>query len=143
MLANRAGQVFVAQRNDTAEAAWQMPQGGIDPGEAPHAAALRELAEETGIPAQRVETVAETQGWLRYDLPDALLGTALKGRYRGQEQKWFLLRYVGRDDQIDLATEHPEFSDWQWIAPAEVPGLIVPFKRPIYEAVVAEFAPHL
>jgi putative (di)nucleoside polyphosphate hydrolase len=140
MLINPAGRVFVGQRRDTPDA-WQMPQGGIDRGETPRVAALRELEEEIGTAA--AEIVAETQDWLRYDLPPDLLGRVWGGRYRGQKQKWVAARFTGTDADIDLATAHPEFDAWQWVEPAELVGLIVPFKRPIYEAVVAEFGPVL
>jgi putative (di)nucleoside polyphosphate hydrolase len=140
MLINPAGRVFVGQRRDTPDA-WQMPQGGIDRGETPRVAALREMEEEIGTAA--AEIVAETQDWLRYDLPPDLLGRVWGGRYRGQKQKWVAARFTGTDADIDLATAHPEFDAWQWVEPAELVGLIVPFKRPIYEAVVAEFGPVL
>ena len=140
MLANRAGEVFVGQRRDSDVPAWQMPQGGIDAGESPREAALRELEEETGIPADLVEVLAETPGWHRYDLPPDLLGKVWNGRYRGQEQKWILMRFLGRDAQVNIATAHPEFSRWRWIAPADLPGHIVPFKRAVYEAVLEDFA---
>jgi putative (di)nucleoside polyphosphate hydrolase len=140
MLINPAGRVFVGQRRDTPDA-WQMPQGGIDRGETPREAALREMEEEIGTAA--AEIVAETQDWLRYDLPPDLLGRVWGGRYRGQKQKWVAARFTGTDADIDLATAHPEFDAWQWVEPAELVGLIVPFKRPIYEAVVAEFGPVL
>ena len=138
MLFNDAGRVFVARRIDTPDA-WQMPQGGIDPGESPRDAGLRELEEEIGT--RRAEVVAETAAWLRYDLPPDLLGKVWGGRYRGQEQKWLLCRFTGRDGDIRLETAHPEFDAWRWVAADEAARLIVPFKRPIYEAVVAEFAP--
>ena len=143
MLADRAGRVFVGQRRDADGPAWQMPQGGIDAGETPREAGLRELREETGVTADLVEVLAETEGWHRYDLPEHLIGHVWGGRYRGQEQKWLLLRFLGRDDQVDIATGHPEFSDWRWLPPEAVAGHIVPFKRPVYEAVLAEFAPLL
>lgn len=136
MLVNADGQVFVGRRRDTPDA-WQMPQGGIDPGETPRQAALRELAEEIGT--DRAEILAETESWRRYDLPEHLLGKAWKGRFRGQEQKWLLARFTGRDAEINLETEHPEFDAWQWVAADRLVELIVPFKRPIYEAVVEEF----
>ena len=140
MLLNGAGKVFVAQRIDT-PGAWQMPQGGIDEGESPERAALRELAEEIGT--AKAVIVAETGGWLRYDLPQELCGTLWGGRYRGQMQKWFAARFTGRDGDIDLATAHPEFDAWKWVEAREITRLIVPFKRPLYEAVLQEFAPVL
>lgn len=139
MLVNDAGHVFVARRIDTPGDAWQMPQGGIDDGESPAEAALRELHEEVGT--DKGEIIAETGDWLTYDLPDDLIGKVWKGRFRGQKQKWFLVRFTGRDSDIDIATDHPEFDAWRWMPLAEVPRHIVPFKRAIYEQVVAEFAP--
>ncbi len=143
MLANPAGHVFVGQRRDSDEPAWQMPQGGIDPGETPLEAGLRELREETGVTRDLVDILGETAGWHRYDLPDHLRGRVWGGRFRGQEQKWLLLRFLGRDAQIDIATEHPEFSRWRWLPPEALAAHIVAFKRPVYEAVLAEFAPLL
>ena len=139
MLFNRAGLVFVARRIDMPSEAWQMPQGGIDKGEKPRKAALRELREEIGT--DKAEIVAESQGWRPYDLPRELQGVLWKGRFRGQTQKWFLLRFTGKDADIDIATEHPEFLEWKWVELADVPRLIVPFKRKVYEEVVAEFGP--
>lgn len=136
MLLNPRGLVFVGRRVDTPEA-WQMPQGGIDAGETPREAALRELVEEVGT--DRVELLAESRGWLSYDLPPAIAGRIWGGRYRGQTQKWFAFRFTGRDGDIDVHTAHPEFDAWRWVAPEELPRLIVPFKRPVYEAVLAEF----
>ncbi len=143
MLVNRAGRVFVAQRIDSPGAAWQMPQGGIDPQEDPRRAALRELEEETGIPPELVRIVAETAGWLCYDFPPELAPRLWKGGYRGQRQRWYLMRFLGDDSQIRIDGPEPEFSDWKWVAPAELVGLIVPFKREVYTRVLEEFAPHL
>jgi putative (di)nucleoside polyphosphate hydrolase len=143
VLVNRAGLIFAGQRLDTPGPAWQMPQGGIDEGEAPRAAALRELREETGVTADLVDFIAKTGGWITYDLPPALLGKAWGGKYRGQRQKWFLYRYLGRDDQIRIDSDHPEFGAWRWIGADEMVASIVPFKRGVYEQVVAAFRPHL
>ena len=137
MLLNPENRVFVGQRIDTPGEAWQMPQGGIDEDEEPRLAALRELKEEIGT--DNAEILAETRGWLRYDLPASVAGRLWGGRYRGQRQKWFAMRFRGSDDEIDLATAHPEFSAWRWVAPAELPALIVPFKRPLYIALLEEF----
>jgi len=137
MLLNRRGQVFVAQRIDMPSAAWQMPQGGIDPGETPHQAALRELCEETGT--NHAEIIAESRDWLRYDLPADLVPKLWGGRYRGQEQKWFAMRFLGTDADINIDGKKPEFSAWRWAELAEIPELIVPFKRALYEQLVAEF----
>ena len=143
MLVNGAGHVFVGQRNDTEAPAWQMPQGGVDPGEAPDEAALRELREETGVTPDLVWVEAETQEWIAYDLPHDLVGKVWKGKFRGQEQKWFLMRFTGEDSQIDLATEHPEFTQWRWLPVDDLVDSIVPFKREVYEQVVAAFRHHL
>ena len=143
MLVNQDGQVFVGQRIDTKAAAWQMPQGGIDPGEAPRDAALRELWEETGVAADLVTVEAETRDWLTYDLPHDLVPNIWNGRFRGQKQLWFLMRFHGRDDQIRIETDHPEFSEWHWLPPSELAPSIVPFKRQIYEAVLREFGDRL
>jgi len=143
MLVNAAGHVFVGQRIDSEVVAWQMPQGGIDPGESPEEAALRELGEETGLAPDLVRLEAGTEGWLTYDLPDTLVGKIWKGRYRGQKQKWFLARFLGRDDQINIATAHPEFSAWAWLPPEELEANIVPFKRAVYASVVAELGPRI
>lgn len=140
MLVNTEGRVFVGRRIDTTMEAWQMPQGGIDKGEEPAEAALRELEEETGILPALVRLEAETPDWLTYDLPPELLGKVWKGKYRGQKQKWFLARFLGRDEQVNIATEHPEFSHWTWLPPEELAERIVPFKRAVYEQVVAALA---
>lgn len=143
MLINADGLIFAGQRKDSPIAAWQMPQGGIDEGEKPSAAALRELWEETGVTADLVEKLAKTKDWVTYDLPPELLGKIWDGKYRGQRQKWFLYRYSGRDDQINIATDHPEFSEWRWIGAEEMIASIVPFKRAVYEEVVAAFWEYL
>lgn len=139
MMLNRRGKVFVARRIDMPSEAWQMPQGGIDAGETPRAAAMRELEEEIGT--DKAKIVAESKGWLSYDLPDDLVPRLWGGKYRGQTQKWFLLRFTGADSDIDIETEHPEFLAWKWSAPRELPKLIVPFKRKLYEDLLVEFAP--
>lgn len=138
MLLNADHHVFVGQRIDSSLESWQMPQGGIDPGEDPKATAFRELAEETGI--TRAELIAESRDWLYYDLPDDLVGTIWKGRYCGQRQKWFAMRFTGTDADINIATAHPEFRSWRWAPAAELADLIVPFKRDLYTAVLDEFA---
>ena len=143
MLVNQEGRIFVGQRNDRDQDAWQMPQGGIDKGEVPRDAALRELWEETGVTADLVTVDAETEGWVAYDLPHDVVPNIWKGRYKGQEQKWFLLRFNGSDDQVNIATEHPEFTQWKWIDPADVVASIVPFKRAVYEQVLAELGPKI
>ncbi|MGS1017953.1 RNA pyrophosphohydrolase [Allosphingosinicella humi] len=140
MLLNREGKVFVAQRLDSTLEAWQMPQGGLDDGEEPEAGALRELEEETGIGSHHVEIVARCPVELLYDLPDDLVGKLWKGRYRGQRQHWFLLRFTGADEDVNIETEHPEFRAWKWAEPAELPAMIVPFKKKLYEDVLEAFA---
>jgi len=143
MMRNTQGRVFVGQRLDNPGPAWQMPQGGIDPGEQPHDAVLRELWEETGVTAELVNLKAETAGWVNYDLPADLVPKLWKGRYRGQKQKWFLADFLGSDDQVNIKTEHPEFSEWTWLEPAQLVDKIVPFKRAVYAQVLAEFSEHL
>jgi len=141
MLVNSAGRVFVGKRIDNKEMdAWQMPQGGIDDGEDLHAAALRELQEETGVSSHLVQIIAETRDELLYDLPDFLMGKMWGGKFRGQRQKWLLMRFSGEDSDIDLnAHEHAEFEAWRWVEPEQVPELIVPFKKRVYRQVVEEF----
>ncbi len=143
MLINAQGQIFAGQRIDAATPAWQMPQGGIDPGEDPREAALRELYEEIGVAPALVEIVAATPDWLTYDIPPEMVPNIWGGRYRGQKQRWYLMRFHGRDDQIDIAREHPEFSSWRWIDADAMLAAIVPFKRAIYEQVIAAFRPYL
>lgn len=143
MLVNDAGLVFVGQRIDTVLEAWQMPQGGIDPGEDAEAAAMRELGEETGIAPEHAVLVARGDRELFYDLPPEMVGKVWRGRWRGQRQWWFLLRFTGRDADVRIETAHPEFRAWRWIDPAELPALAVPFKRALYEDVLSMFRPHL
>jgi putative (di)nucleoside polyphosphate hydrolase len=143
MLRNAEGEVFVGQRRDRDTDAWQMPQGGVDKGEDPRDAALRELWEETGITSDLVTIEAESERWLPYDLPHDLVPRIWKGRYRGQEQKWFLMRFRGRDKQVNIATEHPEFTAWRWLAPDALVANIVPFKRDVYVQVLKEFETYL
>ena len=140
MLLNREGKVFVAQRLDSTLEAWQMPQGGLDPGEEPLEGAIRELGEETGIPADLVEIVTRANEEYTYDLPDDLIGKVWKQPWRGQRQTWFLARFLGEDADVDIATPHPEFRAWKWVVPVELPALIVPFKKKLYEDVIEAFA---
>lgn len=143
MLLNAHGQVFVGQRRDSVLDAWQMPQGGIDPGEDPLEAAFRELWEETGIARHLAALVAAAPGELLYDLPEDLVGKVWKGKWRGQRQRWFLFRFLGEDSDVNIATAEPEFRAWRWTDPATLPELIVPFKRDLYRQLLDIFAPHL
>lgn len=146
MLVNREGKVFVGKRIEYREAApetgdfWQMPQGGVDKGEDWQVAAYRELAEETGIIADLATVIAKTSEPVRYDLPDHLMGKLWKGKYRGQEQIWYLMRFSGSDADVDLAAHDPqEFCEWKWVDPQDIIGLIVPFKTHVYRSVLDEF----
>lgn len=144
VLFNRHGLVFVARRADMPNAegpagGWQLPQGGIDEGENPRAAVLRELEEEIGT--RNAVVVGEHSDWLTYDLPPDLLGIAWRGKYRGQRQRWFAMRFLGDDSEINLELDpHPEFDAWRWVPLSELPALAVPFKRPIYQLLAASFA---
>jgi putative (di)nucleoside polyphosphate hydrolase len=137
MLLNREGKVFVGKRIDQTVEGWQMPQGGIDKGETPIQAALRELLEETGT--DKAEIIAEMDDWLTYELPKHLIGVAFHGKYKGQKQKWFALRFTGEDADINLTAHEPEFSSFQWVEMDRLAALIVPFKRDTYKAVIAAF----
>jgi putative (di)nucleoside polyphosphate hydrolase len=137
MLFNKEGLVFVGKRIDQTVEGWQMPQGGIDGNETPRQAALRELEEEIGT--AKAEILREMDEWLAYDLPQHLLGIALHGRYRGQRQKWIAMRFTGTDADINVATSHPEFAQWKWLAVEALPRMIVPFKRDTYAKVIAAF----
>ncbi|WP_380874961.1 RNA pyrophosphohydrolase [Sphingomonas sp. DBB INV C78] len=143
MLLNADNKVFVALRIDNVAEAWQMPQGGLDKGEDPEAGMLRELEEETGIKPELVEVIARARQPLFYDLPDELVGKVWKGKYRGQRQHWFLCRFTGQDSDVNIDTPEPEFRGWKWAEPADLPRLIVPFKRKLYEDVLQEFADYL
>ena len=144
MLLNAAGKVFVGARIDNTDEAWQMPQGGIDEGEDdPWLTALRELEEETGIEPHLVERIADCPERLKYDLPEELRGKLWGGKYKGQDQDWYLARFLGHDGDLNIATKHPEFREWKWIEPQQLPDLIVPFKRDLYRQLLSEFAEHL
>ena len=140
MLLNADNKVWVGQRLDSTLEAWQMPQGGLDPGEEAEEGALRELEEETGIARDKVEILARCPEQLLYDLPDELLGRMWKGKFRGQSQTWFLMRFTGTDEDVHIETEHPEFRAWKWAEPESLPELIVPFKKGLYRNVLKAFA---
>ena len=137
VLINGDGLVFGGRRIDAPGESWQMPQGGIDPGEAPAAAAIRELAEETGV--TKAEILAESRGWMTYDLPVDLAAKVWGGRYLGQSQKWFAMRFLGCDEDVDLEAHHPEFDAWKWLSPDALTRLIIPFKRRLYSDIFTEF----
>lgn len=140
MLINKARKVWVGQRLDSSLEAWQMPQGGLDAGEEPLEGALRELEEETGISRDLVELVAQAREELTYDLPEDLIGKVWKKPWRGQRQTWFLMRFLGQDKDVNIATAEPEFRAWKWAEPAELPAMIVPFKQQLYRDVLEAFA---
>ncbi len=142
MLLNFEGQVWVGRRIDYTDEAWQMPQGGMNKGEAPWDTALRELEEETGIPPHLVERIAECPERLKYDLPPELRRSLWKGKWKGQLQDWYLCRFLGDDRDVNIATKHPEFNDWKWVEPALLPELIVPFKRDLYRDLLRHFGVH-
>jgi len=143
MLLNREGKVFVGASIGNTDEAWQMPQGGIDKGEKPWATALRELEEETGIAPHLVEKITATPERLKYDLPSDLQPKLWGGKWKGQDQDWFLCRFLGTNADVNIATKHPEFREWKWIPPEQLPELIVPFKRDLYRRLLQEFAEHL
>ncbi|MCK0103499.1 RNA pyrophosphohydrolase [Pseudohalocynthiibacter sp. F2068] len=143
MLVNSAGLIFAGQRIDSELPAWQMPQGGIDDGEDPQDAAMRELWEETGVTTDLVSVRAQTDDWLTYELPHNIIPRIWKGRFKGQKQLWFLLQFLGQDADIQIETDHPEFSEWRWIGPDEMLESIVPFKRDLYRQVIDAFRNHL
>ena len=140
MLINPARKVWVGQRIDSTLEAWQMPQGGLDKGEKPLEGAYRELEEETGIGRDLVEIVTQAKEELTYDLPDDLVGKMWKGKWRGQRQTWYLARFLGEDEDVNIETPDPEFRAWKWADPAELPAMIVPFKKKLYEDLVGIFA---
>ena len=139
MLLNHVGMVFVGKRIDNVTESWQMPQGGIDEGEDAITACMRELGEETGT--QKAELIAEHPDWLNYDIPQPLSDRLWQGKYRGQKQKWMLLRFTGTDADINIQTEEPEFIEWRWAAPDQLIDLAVPFKRDVYARVLSVFSP--
>jgi putative (di)nucleoside polyphosphate hydrolase len=143
MVLNKSSEIFTAQRLDFKSTAWQMPQGGIDVGEEPLEAAFRELEEETSITKDSVKILAVSKSWIKYDLPEDLIPMLWNGKYRGQRQKWFLLKYFGEDSQIDLNTSEPEFSCWRWSDKTQLIKSVVVFKKEVYETVLEEFSSYL
>ena len=143
MLLNPDNKVFVGARIDNTDEAWQMPQGGIDKGEEPWDTALRELEEETGVAPHLVEKISQCPERLKYDLPEEMRSHLWGGKWKGQDQDWFLARFLGTDADVNIATEHPEFREWKWIDPQQLPELIVPFKRELYRQLLREFAEDL
>lgn len=141
MLLNSENLVFVGRRIDTRMEAWQMPQGGIDENETPAEAAMRELMEEVGT--QNATIITESAGWFHYDLPEYLIPKLWGGKYRGQKQKWFAMRFLGANNDIHINGPEPEFMDWRWVPMDQLPELIVPFKRELYLKVLEEFHPFL
>lgn len=141
MLLNADNKVFVAKRIDMKAEAWQMPQGGVDEGESPEEAAMRELGEETGT--HKAKIIARSKSAYKYDLPEHLVPIIWGGKYRGQKQHWFVMRFTGKDKDINIETEHPEFSEWKWVKGHTLPDVIVPFKRDLYAALVEEFKEYL
>ncbi len=141
MILNKQGLVFVAKRSDTKIQAWQMPQGGIDIGETPSKAALREMREEIGT--DKATILAESHNWYCYDIPVFLIKKLWDGNYRGQRQKWFLIRYDGEDSEINIGTKSPEFCEWRWAELQELPNIIIPFKKRLYQSVIREFKPFI
>lgn len=137
VLINSNKQVFAARRIDTKSEAWQMPQGGIDKGEKPEVAAIRELKEEVGT--DKAKIIAVSKEWHSYDLPEHLIGKLWNGRFRGQQQKWFLMKFIGTDNDINIETEEPEFIEWKWVKPEVLNQMIVPFKRELYDKIFTEF----
>ena len=138
VLVNTNGHIFAGKRLDNNSDAWQMPQGGIDKGETPEAAAFRELSEETGIHHSKARLIGATAGWLSYDIPVELIPRLWNGQYRGQEQKWFAFEFLGKDSDINIITKEPEFSEWAWKSKKDLLSSIVPFKLEVYQKVFSE-----